>query len=144
MPEGARAIILQLGKADVTDFDIHFSGLDFREVKDIGYQRKQVSTGRVNCFSELDLFRTQVAFCIIREHACKDKKIIKRCAQLMRHIREELALVLGSERELLSFFFERLFGLLNFAVLSFYFRILVSEQLRFLFELRVGLFQFLG
>jgi len=37
------------------------------------------------------------------------------------HVGEEFALVLGGERELLGFFFEGLFGLLDFEVFGFYF-----------------------
>jgi hypothetical protein len=41
---------------ETTGFNIHHSGFDLREVEDVD-QRQEVVTGRMDGFSELDLFR---------------------------------------------------------------------------------------
>ena len=60
-----------------------------------------------------------------------------------RHVGQELALVLRSERELLGLFFQRLLGLLHFAVLAFHFGLLLGQQARLFLQLGVGLLQLL-
>ena len=61
----------------------------------------------------------------------------------MRHVREELGLVFRSERELLRLAFQRLARLLDFAVLAFHLGVLLEQLTRFLFQLLVGLLEFL-
>src|SRR5262249_52287613 len=67
--------------------------------------------------------------------------VVQRRAQLMAHVRQEFALVLGGERKLLGLFFQRLLGLLHFLVLRFYLGLLFGEQLGFFFQFRIGLLQ---
>ncbi len=68
---------------------------------------------------------------------------VERRAQLVRHVGQELRLVLRSERQFAGLFFQRAAGLLDFLVLAFHFVVLFGELLRLLRELFVGLLQFL-
>ncbi len=61
----------------------------------------------------------------------------------MRHIGQELGLVLRSKRKLTGLFFQSAAGLLDFLVLAFHFSVLLGQLLRLLRELLVGLLQFL-
>ena len=61
----------------------------------------------------------------------------------MRHVREKLALVTRRERELLRLVLKGLSGLLDLAIFSFHFFILLEELSRFFFQLLVCLLQFL-
>ena len=90
---------------------------------------------------ELGLLGGQVAVGVLRELVGKDQQAVERRAQLVRHVGQELGLVLGRERELLGLFFERLPGLLDFLVLAFDFLVLMGEQPGLFLQLLVGLLQ---
>ena len=59
----------------------------------------------------------------------------------MRHVREELGLVLRSHRKLFGFFLQRAAGPFDFLVLAFDFEVLFRQKVRFLFQFLVGLLQ---
>ena len=80
---------------------------------------------------------------LLRQLVGQDQQAVERRAQLVRHVGQELGLVLRGERELLGLFFQRLAGLLDFLVLALDFLVLVRQQPRLLLELLVGLLQFL-
>ena len=61
----------------------------------------------------------------------------------MRHVREELGLVLRCQRQLGRLVFQRAAGLLDLLVLALHFDVLFGELLRLLRELLVGLLQLL-
>ena len=65
--------------------------------------------------------------------------LVQRRSQLVRHVRQELRLVLRSERQLFGLLFQRAAGLLDFLVLAFHFDVLFGELLRFLRQLLVRL-----
>ena len=71
----------------------------------------------------------------------QDQQAVERRAQLVRHVGEELGLVLRRERELLGLFLERLARLLDLLVLALDLLVLVREQPGLLLELLVGLLQ---
>ena len=60
-----------------------------------------------------------------------------------RHVREELGLVLGGERELLRFLLQLLPRQFDLPVLALHLAVLLGEQLRLLLQLLVGLLQLL-
>ena len=66
---------------------------------------------------------------------------VERRAQLVRHVGQELGLVLRGERQLGGLFLERAAGLLDFLVLALHFDVAFGELLRLLLELLVGLLQ---
>ena len=90
---------------------------------------------------ELDLLRGEVAVGVARELVGQDQQVVQRRAQLVRHVREELGLVLRGERELRGLLLQRLPGLLHLAVLALHLLVLVGEQARLLLQLLVGLLQ---
>ena len=66
---------------------------------------------------------------------------VERRAQLVRHVGEELGLVLRGERQLGGLLLERAAGLLDLLVLALDFDVLLGELLRLLRQLLVGLLQ---
>ena len=75
------------------------------------------------------------------ELLAQDQDAVERRAQLVRHVGEELRLVLRGERQLGGLLLERAAGLLDFLVLALDFDVLLGELLRLLLELLVGLLQ---
>ena len=90
---------------------------------------------------ELGLLGGQVALGVLAELVGEDEQAVERRAQLVRHVGQELGLVLGGEGELLGLFFEGLAGLLDFLVLAFDFLVLVGEQAGLLLQFLVGVLQ---
>src|SRR5579885_2162124 len=135
--ERAGAEVPHLGEADAADLDVHFAGFDLAEVENVVDQRQQVGSGGVNGFGIFDLLGGQRAFGVFRQHLRQDQQVVERRAQLVAHIGEELALVLGSERQLFGLFFERRLRLLDFLVLGFDLVLLLGQQLRLLLQLLV-------
>ena len=88
-------------------------------------------------------FVGQVAVGVVGEQLRQDQQRVERRAQLVRHVREELGLVLRGERELLRLLLERAAGLLDLAVLDLDPAVLLLEQLRPSPELLVRLLQLL-
>ena len=86
-------------------------------------------------------FGGEVALGVLRELIREDEQAVERRAQLVRHVREELGLVLRGERELLGLLLERLAGLLDLAVLALDLDVLLGEQARLFAELLVRLLQ---
>ena len=102
---------------------------------------KQVVARRVNRLGELGLLGVQVAVGVLRELVGKDEQAVERRAQLVRHVGQELRLVLGREGELLGLLFERLPGLLDFLVLALDFLVLMRKQPGLFLQFLVGLLQ---
>ena len=90
---------------------------------------------------ELDLLAGQVALGVLRELVGQDQQAVERRAQLVRHVREELGLVLRGQRELLGLFFQRLAGLLDLLVLALHLDVLLGQQLGLVLQLGVGLLE---
>src|ERR1051326_9370356 len=95
----------------------------------------------MNGLGELDLFGQQVALAVGGKLLGEDEQTVQRRAQLVRHVGNEFGFVLGTERKLFRFFFQRPAGLFHFGVLAFDFGVLFGEQLGFLLQLLVGVLQ---
>ena len=76
-----------------------------------------------------------------RQNLGQDEQAVERGPELVRHVGQELGLVLGDEGELLGLLLQRHLGLLDFLVLLLHFRLLAGEQLGLLLQLQVGLLQ---
>ena len=74
----------------------------------------------------------------------QNQQVVERRPQLVAHVGQELALVLGGERELLGLFFQRGLGLFDFAVLGFDFGLLLGQQVGLFLQFGVGLLQLFG
>ena len=89
------------------------------------------------CFS--DRLRVRVLGQLLRQ----DQQAVERRAQLVRHVGEELGLVLRRQGELGGLVFEREPRLLDLAVLVLHLHVLLGEQAGFLRQLFVGVLQLL-
>ena len=76
-----------------------------------------------------------------RELLGEDEQPVQRRAQLVRHVGEELGLVLRGQRELLGLLLECLAGLLDLAVLALHLGVLLGEERGLLLQLGVGLLE---
>ena len=87
-------------------------------------------------------FGAQVARGVLGQLLAEDQDRVERRAQLVRHVRQELGLVLGGERQFGRLLLERAAGLLDFLVLALDFGVLLGQLLRLVRQLLVGLLQF--
>ena len=83
----------------------------------------------------------EVAAGVFGQLLAQDQDRIERRAQLVRHVGEELGLVLRGERQLGGLFFQGAAGLLDLAVLALDLGVLLGEQPRLGAQLFVGLLQ---
>ena len=143
VPERAADHVEEVGEEHFLGLHRDRAGLDLREVENVGDQIEQVGAGAVNRARELDLLARQVALGVVRELLPENQDAVERRPQLVRHVREELGLVLRRQRELGGLVLERAAGLLDFLILAFDLDVLLGELLRLLRELLVGLLQFL-
>ena len=93
----------------------------------------------MNRAGKLNLFWRQVPIRVIAELLAQDQDAIKWRAQLMRHVSQELGLVLRRQSQLLGLLFQCAAGLLDFLIFALDLNVLFGELLRFLRELLVGL-----
>ena len=126
---------------DLLGFDGDRARLDLREVENVVDQRQQVGAGGVDVARELDLLGRQVAAGVLGELLAENQDRVERRAQLVRHVGEELRLVLRGERQLGRLLLERAAGLLDFLVLALDFGVLLGELLGLRRQLLVGLLQ---
>jgi hypothetical protein len=99
--EVALDVVLQQLELELVDVDRHRPRLDLRQVEDVVDQRQQVGAGAVDRARELDLLGVEVALRVVREQPGQDEQAVERRAQLVRHVGQELGLVLRGQRELL-------------------------------------------
>ena len=111
------AVVLQFGEADAADLDVHLAGFDLAQIQNVADQRQQIGSRSVNGLGELHLLGGQVLVRVLRQHARQNQQIVERRAQLVAHVGQEFALVLGSQRQLFGLLFQRLLGLLHFRFL---------------------------
>src|SRR6185369_12808198 len=78
----------------------HPSRLDLRQVEDVVDQREQVLAGLVDIADEFLLLAVQLAEHVVLEDLREADDRVQRGAQLVRHVRDELALVLVGDLEL--------------------------------------------
>ena len=88
------------------------------------------------------LLISQVAARIFDQLLAENQNRVQGRAKFVRHVREELGLVLGSKRELGCLFFQSAPRLLHFLVLAFDFGVLIGELLGFGRKFFVRLLQF--
>jgi hypothetical protein len=84
-----------------------------------------------------DLPRHQVAIAVLGKLVGEDEQAIERCAQFVRHVRQEFRFVLRREGKLLGLVLQSLAGLLNLLVLTLNLHVLVSQETCLLLKLHV-------
>ena len=97
----------------------------------------------MNGARKFDLLGREAAIGVFGELLAEHENAVERRAQLVRHVGQELRLVLRSERQLAGLLFQCAARLLDLLVLAFDFVVLFGELLRLLRELLVGLLQLL-
>ena len=133
--------VAQAGEGDLLDLDRDGAGLDLREVENVVDQVEQVGAGRVDVAGELDLLVGEVAGGVLGELLAEDQDRVERRAQLVRHVGQELGLVLRGERQLGGLFLQRVAGLLDLGVLALDLGVLLGQQPGLGAQLLVGLLQ---
>ena len=106
--EGRLELLRDVRERNVGRVDLDLAGLDLRQVEHLVDQVEEVRACAVDRLRVLDLLRIEVRLLVVREHAREDEQRIERRAQLVAHVREELALVLGRERQLRRLLFDGL------------------------------------
>jgi hypothetical protein len=133
--------VAQCGKRDFLGFHGDRARFDLRQVQDVVDQREQVGAGRMDVSGELHLLQVEVALVVLRQLLAEDQDRVQRRAQLVRHVGQELGLVLGGECQLGRLFFQRPPGLFDLVVLPFHFHVLLGELFRLGRELFVRVLQ---
>ena len=90
---------------------------------------------------EIDLLVREVARRVLGQLLAEDEDRVQRRAQLVRHVGQELGLVLGGERQFGGLFFERPARLLDLGVLALDLGVLFGEQPGLGAQFLVGLLQ---
>ena len=139
--ERPRHRLLQVRQEQLLGIDRHGAGFDLRQIEDVADQVQQVGARAVDGAGELDLTRRQVAVRVVAQLLAEDQDRVQRRAQLVRHVGQELGLVLRGQRELRRLLLHRAPGLLDFLVLALHLDVLFGELLRLLLQLLVGLLQ---
>ena len=136
-----RQLLTHLLELDRGDFHAHCSGLDLGHVEDVADERQQVRAGAVDGLGVLDLLRGQVLVAVVAEHLAQDEQAVERRPQLVRHIGQELGLVLRRQRQLLGPLLQGLAGQLDLVVLLLDLGLLAGEQPGLLLQLLVALLE---
>ena len=141
VPERARDHVEQRAEEDVLRVDGDRPRFDLREIEDVADQIQQVGAGAVNRPRELHLPAGEIAVRVFRQLLAENENAVERGPELVRHVGEELGLVLRRQRELGRLFLDRPPRLLDFLVLAFDLDVLLRQLLRLLRQLLVRLLQ---
>ena len=141
VPERPAHHVDEVRQEDLLRVDADDARFDLREVEDVADEVQQVGAGAMNRARELDLARRQVALRVVGELLTEDQDAVERRPQLVRHVGEELGLVLRRQRQLRRLLLERAARLLDLGVLALDFDVLLGELLRLQRQLIVRLLQ---
>ncbi len=90
----------QVGQRQVLDHQFHLAGLDLGQVENVVDQVQQAVAGVVDDARRFDLFVVEVAGVVVGQAARQDQQAVQRRAQLVRHVGQELGLVLACAGQL--------------------------------------------
>ena len=141
--ERALHVVLQFGERHRPDVHGHRPRLDLREVQDLADQIEQVRAGREDGLREFNLLVGEVVLRVLREQLRQNQEAVERRPELVRHVRQELRLVLRGQGQLFGLLLERGAGPVDFAVFVLDFPVLPGHQFGLFFQLLVGLLQLL-
>ena len=134
-PEVPVEEVLEIGQGDVARLDLHLAGFHLGEVEDLVDQAEQISTRRVDRLGILGLLVGEVPVLVVGQQLGEDEQRVERRAQLVAHVGEELALVLGDELQLLRLLLQRGARHLHLAVLDLDVLVLLLQLLGLLLQL---------
>src|SRR5579859_5270548 len=141
--ERPRHRVEHVGEEHILGIDVDRAGLDLRQVENVADEVEQVGAGAVDGLGEFDLLVRKVALRIVGQLLAEDEDRVERRAQLVRHVGQELRLVLRCQRQLGRLLLQGAAGLLDFLVLALDLDVALGKLLRLLLELFVGLLQLL-
>ena len=116
---------------------------DLGKIEDVADEVHEIGARAMDGARELDLLLAQVPVGVLAELLAQNQDAVERRAQLVRHVGQELRLVLGGQRQLRRLLFQGAAGLLDFLVLGLHLDVALGQLLRLLLELLVGLLQLL-
>ncbi|MNV11886.1 hypothetical protein D3C71_1024670 [compost metagenome] len=116
---------------------IHLAGFDLGQIEDVVDQSQQVGAGIMDDRGRFHFLRIQMAALVLGQLLGQDQQAVERRAQLMRHVGQEVGLVLAGTRQFLRLEF-------GFALQHLQHILLLVEHLGLLPQLLVGGLQFLG
>jgi hypothetical protein len=115
----------------------------FGQVQDVVDELEQVRAGGVDDGRVLDLLGRQVARRVLRQQLGQDQQAVQWSPQLVRHVGEELGLVLRRQRQLLGSGLQLLAGLLDLQILGLDVPVLGDQQGGLFLELGIGALELL-
>ncbi len=117
---------------ELAELELHCVRLDLGEVEDVVQQLQQVAARGADHARVLHLALGEVAVRVVLELLGEHEQAVQRRAQLVRHVRDELGLVLRRDGELGRLLLDEPLGLLHLLVLALDLAVLVGEQRRLL------------
>ena len=143
VPEVALDRLAHHCERHILDIHRHGARLDLGEVQGVIDEREQVRAGGMDVLGKLDLFGSEVAGLVLGHLLAQDEDGVKRSAQLVRHVGQELGFVFGGQGQLGGLFFKSAARQLDFLVLTFDFDVLLGELAGLGGQLLVGLLELL-
>ncbi|MNM65345.1 hypothetical protein D3C81_767810 [compost metagenome] len=116
---------------------VHLAGFDLGQVQDVVDQAQQVGAGIMDDRCRFHFLRIQMAALVLGQFLGQDQQAVERRAQLVRHVGQEVSLVLAGTRQLLRLE-------LGFALQHLQHILLLVEHFGLLPQLLVGGLQLLG
>ena len=129
---------------DRREIELHPPRLNLRQIQNVVDQRQQIVPRRMDRPGELDLPVGQRALLILGQQPAQDQHRVQRRPQLVRHVRQELRLVLRGQRQLRGLLLQTTARELDLLILDLDVPVLLRQQRRLLLQLIVGLAQLLG
>src|SRR5260370_3077009 len=105
MPEWTFHHVQETGKIDFLCLHRDGPGFNLRQIKNVRDQVEQVRPSAMNRSGELNLFWRQLSIRVVAELLTQDQNAVKWRGQLMRHVSQELRLVLPRPSQLLGLLF---------------------------------------
>ena len=135
--ELAQEVVVHPSDRDLGHLRGRGARLDLGQVEDAVEQAQQIAARREDDPRVLDLDVGHVVFRVVGQLLGEDEQAVEWCAQLVRHVGDELRLVLRRDGELRRLFLDEALGLFDLFVLLFRLVVAVGEQTGLAFEVFV-------
>src|SRR5256714_1236761 len=96
------AVLERLDERERVDVELHPAGLDLGQIEDVVDQAEEMAARAEHVVEILGLLWVERPEHLLEEHLGEPNDRVERCSQLVRHRREELALVPARDLELLA------------------------------------------
>ena len=136
---------IDIRQCDRREIELHPARLDLGQIEDVVDQRQQVVAGGVDrAWRTRPRDRSANRSSFSASSRGEDQHRVQRCTQLVRHVRQELRLVLRRQRQLRRLLLQPAPRDLDLLVLDLDVAVLLGQQPRLLLELIVRLAELLG